>query len=144
MFLKQKPNACARPWWWATFDLRGAGIEYELKVKTLRFHILHQSMAQEELRLLWPTLLLFKTHFINTGIVEGKHCLTLKVHSRHDSRILITPSFNSGTLLSNPKFSCEYKNDPAWRCLSRCAVIRAVFWVFMLCWPGCEWWPLVH
>lgn len=136
---------CLRcPWWWTVFDLRGAEIEYKLKVKTLSFYISHQSLAQDELRVLWPTLLLFKIHFVSTGITQGKHCLTKKMHSRHDFWILITSNYNSGTLLSNQKFSCEFENYTAWQCLSRCVVIRALFWAFMLCWSSCEWWPLVH
>ncbi len=71
--------------------------------QALSFYILRQNMVQEELRVLWPTLLLFKTRFISTGITEGKHCLTHKLHSRHDSCILITSYFNSRTLLNPTK-----------------------------------------
>ncbi len=90
--------------------------------QTLSFYILRHSMVQEELRVLWPTLLLFKTRFISTGITEGKHCLTHKLHSRHDSCILITSYFNSRTLLNPTKiWAVNMKMTQHAMCLSLCS-----------------------
>lgn len=111
----------------------------EIWITGFIFYILHQSITQEELRALWPTLLLFKARFISTRITMGIRSLPHKVQPRHDSCILIT-HFNSRTLLSNKNSVVNLKvtQHVSLYVVIKALLSRHALLVFL------KWWPLAH